>query len=487
MRTIILSIILAGILAGCGEKGPEREPLVMFCAAGMKKPIIKIAEQYEKEYGIPVRLQFGGSGTLLSSLDIAEGDIYLAGDSSYTDIAKDKGLVVETMPVAWMKAGFAVAKGNPKGISKLSDVKNSDLKIGIGNPKAASVGKFTKKILSKNGLWEGFKPSVLFPTVNELANAVKLGSIDTAIIWDAIANQYPDIDFVSVPEFDVEKKDITVGVLRSSKQPTEALKFCRYLSARDRGLKVFKSDGYDPVDGDKWVENPEVVLFSGSMLRPAIEKTIEKFEKREGVKISPVYNGCGILVSQMKAGQQPDAYFSCDVSFMEMVKDRFSESTLVSANEMIILVQKGNPKNILKLTDLKKNGIKVGLSHPEKSALGALTKRMLEADGLYQPLLESGNVMPGSATGDFLVNQIRAASLDAVIVYRSNALSNTSTVKDCDIIGINHPKSVAEQPFAIGRGSDHRYLLQRFFKECVTGEGKEAFLKYGFRWELDKQ
>ncbi len=473
--------------SSCGRKEAGREPLVMFCAAGIKAPVSEIAAQYEAEFGVPIQIQYGGSGTLLASIEIADGDIYLAADSSYTEIAVEKGLVQETIPVALMKAGFGVAKGNPKGISKLADVENSDLKIGIGNPEAASIGKFTQKVMSQHGVWESFDPTVMFPTVNELANALKLGTLDAAIIWDAVAHQYPEIDFVNVPEFDAEKKDITVGVMTSSTQPTEALKFCRYLSAADKGQPIFEAEGFEPGQGDQWAEHPEIVLFSGSMLRPAIQDSILRFEEREGVSINTVYNGCGILVSQMKAGDNPDAYFSCDQTFMDMVSDRFEAPTTVSANEMVILVKKDNPKAILTLGDLKGEGLRVGFSHPKKSALGALTKQLLESEGLYQEILNTGNVMPGSATGDFLVNQIRSNALDAVIVYRSNALANESTSKDCDVIGIARPKAIAVQPFAIGQSSEYPNLLNRFLKQCVSGEGKASFLKYGFRWELGSE
>ncbi len=495
MKRFPLTLALASLTAGfflssCGGDGSSRNggdenSLVMFCAAGMKQPVTAIAEQYEKETGIKVQLQFAGSGTLLSSLEVAPGDIYLAADSSYTDLAREKGLVAETMLVAWMRAGFGVAKGNPKGLSKLAEVKRDDLRIGIGNPDAASVGKFTRKVLEEEGLWDGFEPEVQFPTVNELANAIKLGTVDAAILWDAVAHQYPEIDFVNLPEFEKRKKDITVGVLKKSKRPTEALKFCRYLTARDRGLPIFEEDGYEIIAGDEWAEHPEIELFSGSMLRPAIEETIAKFEEREGVTITPIFNGCGILVAQMKAGETPDAYFSCDVKFLDMVQDRFGERTVVTANEMVILAEKGNPKGIATLEDLTKPGLRLGLSHPEKSALGFLTKDLLESEGLYQAILDSGNLRVDSPTGDFLVNQLKTGSLDAVIVYRSNAMAVSSTGEDFDIIGIDRPKAIATQPFAVARDSRYPNLLTRFLEDCVSETGKERFLKYGFRWELE--
>ena len=162
-RLFFTSALFAALLSlsGCGGSSDKEKDveLVMFCAAGMKSPITRIAKQYEEEYGGKVRLQFGGSGTLLSNLQIAPGDIYLAADSGYTNEAKKRGLVAETMPVALMKAGLGVPKGNPANISSLADLKKEGLRIGIGSPEAASVGKFAKKILSKHGAWEGLNPN----------------------------------------------------------------------------------------------------------------------------------------------------------------------------------------------------------------------------------------------------------------------------------------------------------------------------------------
>src|SRR5438067_845160 len=106
---------------------------------------------------------------------------------------------------------------------------------------------------------------------------------------------------------DVASK-VGVAVLKSSKRTVEARKFARYLAARDRGLLEFRKFGFMTVEGDAWSIRPELRVMCGAMLRPAIEGTIEEFEKREGVSVTRVYNGCGILVAAMKAGERPDAY-----------------------------------------------------------------------------------------------------------------------------------------------------------------------------------
>ena len=73
MRLLLFLLTSAILFTGCGkrDKLSEATELVMLCAAGIKNPVTKIAKAYEEEYGVSVRLQFGGSGTLLSNLEIA--------------------------------------------------------------------------------------------------------------------------------------------------------------------------------------------------------------------------------------------------------------------------------------------------------------------------------------------------------------------------------------------------------------------------------
>ncbi len=147
-------------------------------------------------------------------------------------------------------------------------------------------------------------------------------------------------------------------------------------------MKQYAEQGFQISGGDLWAERPELKLFAGSMLRPAIERTIETFQQREGVQVSTVYNGCGILVAQMKAGQVPDAYFACDTEFMKQVPDLFPEPVDVSQNELVILVQKGNPQNIGSLRDLTKPGLRVGIGHEKQCAMGWLTQNTFREGGV---------------------------------------------------------------------------------------------------------
>tara|TARA_R110002049_G_scaffold160881_4_gene325886 strand:- start:1213 stop:2685 length:1473 start_codon:yes stop_codon:yes gene_type:complete len=472
-------IILMINCCGCKQK-EDKKALLLYCAAGVKPVIEKVAQQYFEEYGVRVDLQYGGSGTLLSNLRIAkQGDLYLAADDSYIDEAKSFGLVDEIQPLAFIKPVIAVAKGNPKRINVLADLFVDTVKVAIANPDAASIGRLTKKMFHKLQKWDSLENniSVLMPTVNEVANTIKLGTTDAGLIWDATANQYEGIDIVEEKSFDSYVNNITIGVLKFSEQPTEALKFLRYLSAKDKGLLTFNKLGYKPIEGDTWQEKPELLFYSGGVNRLAVDETISTFEEREDVFVTRVYNGCGILVSQIKAGQNPDAYLTCDVSFMDQVEQKFTDIIDVSNTKIVIVTKKGNPNNIKNLKDLTKENLQIGVCNQNQSALGALTKRLLDNENLWDDVYK--NVRSQTPTADLLVNQILTGSLDAVIVYNANVAKVTDKL---DLIFIDLEQAVALQNVGVRTNSKNKYLTKRLIAALTTNQSKKTYLENGFEW-----
>lgn len=485
----LASLVVLGGLIGWmvwdAHRQPQSKggsPLVVYCAAGIKLPFDETAQEYEKEFGVQIQAQFGGSGTLLTSAQASQtGDLFIPVDESYLQMAREKGMLDESLPLATTHAVMAVRKGNPKALHTLDDLLKPDVKLAQANPDAAGIGKLTKTALEKAGLWNDIKghTAVFKPTVSDVANDVKLGTVDAGFVWDTTALLYPDLEAVEVPTLMAVETKIAVGVLRSSKQPAAALKFARYLAARDKGLKAFARHGYKVVEGDAWSQSPEIRLLAGAMLRPAIDETIAAFEQREGCRVTRVYNGCGILVAQMKAGERPDAYFACDASFMKQVNDLFLDQAEVSTNRLVIVVHKGNPHAVHTLKDLAKPGVRVGVGHEKQCALGALTQKTFDQSGLRETV--SPNIVVQSPTGDMLVNALRTGSLDAVVAYVSNT---TAAGSEVETIPIDVPCAVATQPVAVGRESKQKYITGRLIEALESRQSKERFESQGFAWTL---
>ncbi len=467
------------------------ESLFVYCAAGIRPAVEQVAKEYEREYGVNVQLQYGGSNTLLNQIQVVKtGDLYIAADDSYIELARQNGLVKEEFALALMRPVIAVKKGNAKQIDSISDLTQGRTRVSLGNPDQAAIGKAVKKLLTESGQWSDLEKNVeengvFKPTVPEIANDVAIGSVDASIIWDATARQYQELKAIRTPELDNGTVHVSLGVLSESKHPTAALRFARYLSARDKGLAVFEELGFETIEGDVWSESPELTFFVGSVNRRAVEPVIQAFEKREGIRVNTVYNGCGILTAQMRTildqqqgGGFPDSYMACDVYYLETVKELFQDGVNVSDTQVVIAVEKGNPKNIQSLSDLARPGIRIAVGQPDQCTIGVLTRQLLQAENLLDPVME--NVVTQTATSALLVPSVTTGSVDAVLAYQTDTLAETEKI---DVISVDSPAALAIQPFSIARNSQQKHLSQRLFR--AISDAKQSFETAGFRWRLD--
>jgi ABC-type molybdate transport system substrate-binding protein len=455
-------------------------PLLVYCAAGMRVPVEKAARAYEAETGGRVELQYGGSQTLIANLEVSgKGDLYVPADDAFMEAARKRGLVAESLPLARMSPVLAVRKGNPKRLVSAADLLREDVRLVQASPDAAAMGILVRGVFRRSGVWDAMaaKTAAFKPTVNDVANDLKLGTADAGFIWDANLPQYPDLERVDLPELKGAEGAVSVGVCRGA-APGEALRFARWLAASDRGLKEFAAAGFRPAAGDPWAPSPKLTFYAGAMLKAAVEPTIREFEAREGVVVTRVYNGCGILVAGMKTGEKADVYFACDTSFLDMVKEKFAAPVDVTLNQLVILVKKGNPHGIRSLKDLGKPGLRVGVGNERQCALGALTSTALRESKVFDAVMK--NVVTTTPTGDLLANQMRVGQLDAAVTYLSNAAGSGDVLEG---VPVDLPCALATQPLAVAADTPHGHLARRLVDALAGARSRSRFEAEGFRWK----
>jgi molybdate transport system substrate-binding protein len=463
-------------------------PIVVHTAVALRVPVEAAAAEFEKTYGIKCQLNFGPSEGLLSTLKITkEGDLFLPADDSYVNQAREANLVEQDYAIVALKAVAVFRSDYPRDPKDITwdDVFAKDFRLAQPNP-ATAVGKLTREGLLSTGLWqriEEAKPTMM-GTVTEAANAVKLGAADGTIIWDAVAAQYPTLKVVKLPQLDRVTANVSAAVCKNANSRAEARWFAEFLAGP--GQEHFRKAGYSKprpepkpeARGALPSEDARIELYAGSMLKPAIEETIKEFEQRENVKVTRVYFGCGILVTQMRGGRVPDLYISCDPRFMGEVADLFMKPEAVSNNQLVIAVAKGNPHGLKELRDLAKEGLRIGVGHEQQCALGAITKETFIKTGTYAAV--RNNVKVESPTGDLLVNQLLTGALDAVVCYVSNVTPNAAKLDAIPLTGI--PCAAPEQPVAIAKGSAKQELAAKLIEYIRSAESRERFEKAGFGW-----
>jgi molybdenum ABC transporter molybdate-binding protein len=504
---------VAGMLIAVMVRGRPASPaghtLTLFAAAGLRAPVDRILAEYEREYGVHVDVQYGGSNTLLNQLQIDEYghvDLFLAADQDYTDQAVDLGLARETLPVGHQHPLLAVPAANPKSIGGFADLLRKDVSVAMCNPEQAAAGRAVRALLesrrdaSGGNLWEALEAAVrsrgvFKPTVSEVANDVAIGAADVGILWDTTVagpGYRNKLTGMEIPELAGEAELISLAVLESSPNPTLALRLGRYVTARDRGLPTFAAFGVRTVEGDAWVEQPTLNFFCGAVNRRAIEDIVQAFQQREGVIVNTVYDGCGILTGRMKAIEAqrpdlgfPDVYMACDVYYLENVREWFQEAANISEVEIVIAVPKGS-QLVRQLDDLVKPGVRVAVGEPQYCTIGALTRRLLESEGLYERLKQKqadhAEVVVEKSSSSLLVPDVVTGHVDAAVAYITDVLANQDAV---DIVRIESPYNRAVQPFSVARSSDNKYLVRRLFQAIASS--REEFEEVGFRFRLDDE
>lgn len=512
---VALGVLVVAALALRGEAPllqPDDDtnnaaPLRLYCAAGVRPTVQKILDDYEARYGVRVEVHAHGSGTLFGQIktEAEQGvgpDLYISAEDTYFEQGRAAGILAEVIPIGTQRPVLIVAPGNPKGITSLTDLADpaNDIDFGIAN-EGAAVGKKTRAIAEAMGIRQAIEQNrkTEQETVVALADAVRLGALDAAVVWDTIAAMTDGVEVVEDPHpaFREHVSRIGVAVVGTCDRPTDALRLARFITAHNEGLATFEQDGFEVVAGDRWVAEPQIVFFSGSMFRSVFEDTITAFAAREGVTIDVQWAGCGKLVALMDAMLEsgvapedfPSAYLACDTQFYDMIRERdgrriFGESTVVSENDIVIAVAKGNPHRITSPEDLLDPDIRLGVCHPADSALGRLTKAMLSSErfgNIYGRVQDAKAVAVD--TGPTLISQIMAGGLDAVIVYRSNVLSSEANTAALDIIEIDDGGAGlarAVQPWSVAEMSEHKELMRRLFEVLRSEASRQRFQDAGF-------
>lgn len=247
---LLVFAVIPLCLTGCANTS---EPLLVLCAPAIRLPVEATARAYEAEYHIPVQLQFGGSQTLLASLQIANnGDLFIPADDDYLVKAREKGLVADTIPLSELTPVLALRKNDPRSFTTLRELPNN-LTLSLADPDAAAIGRVTRETLGAVDYQAlHARAKVIKPMVTEVGMDVRLGAVDAGIVWDSTVRQMPELKALEVAEFHGKKAFVSVAILCGARDQAAARRFARYLASSDRGMVQFKNFGFTPAAGEKW-------------------------------------------------------------------------------------------------------------------------------------------------------------------------------------------------------------------------------------------
>ena len=259
-----IAALLLATACGCGQDGgkstgkdakpPGGKPagsIFVYCAAGVKEPVEEIARRFTAETGTKVEITYANSGQLLGQIETTRtGDIYIPGDVGFADKAAAKKLTAgQPRAFCWFVPVIYVRKGNPKGIREVADLAKPGVRLVLAD-RSAALGPIQEKLFKKNAVdEEALKKNLAAspPTVTDVALAVKLGSADAGIVWDALGGFAPDeAEPVAIPAEKNVIGKVTACALAGSRNRQGADAFLGYLlSEKGRAVLVAKHFAVD--------------------------------------------------------------------------------------------------------------------------------------------------------------------------------------------------------------------------------------------------
>ncbi|GAB1392018.1 molybdate ABC transporter substrate-binding protein [Rhodocyclaceae bacterium] len=225
----------------------------------------------------------------------------------------------------------------------------------------------------------------------------------------------------------------------------------------------------------------EMLLYCGiTMVRPMTE-IAQAFEKREGVKINIAQGGSEDLFQSAKKSAAGDWYLPGEPSYYHKHQKEglFAEHVTVGFNQMALMVQKGNPKNVkADPKELLRKDLVAIIGNAESGSVGQETKSILDAMGIYPKVIKQvAFLAPDSRS---LVNAMKKGEGDITMNWRAVGFFPDNAGK-IDVIDLD-PKLAKPQALLLIqlKSSKNAELAKRFMRYAAGEEGQAIFRKHGF-------
>lgn len=227
-------------------------------------------------------------------------------------------------------------------------------------------------------------------------------------------------------------------------------------------------------------------VYCGAGIRPAMEDLRVEFTAKTGIPVQVAYAGSGCLLSMLTFARSGDLYMPGEEEYVDQAKGQgFVVDDVTAAYFVaVVMVQKGNPKNIRSLADLARSDVRVGIGNPDSVACGLVARRILQRAGIWDEVYANISAQGAcTATAMELSNALVLNAIDAAINWDAMAFP----VRDRVEILVIPPEQNIEVPIPLATlaWSKHQAEAKRFIQFVLSETGQQHFTRHGYHTDLD--
>jgi molybdate transport system substrate-binding protein len=414
-------------------------------------------------------------------------DVLLSPDGPDLAALGDAGVSVtgDKKSFGRVPVAVAVTRGNPHRLKTLEALgKASGVTVAVPDPQQEAAGAAFEAALREAGLWGQVESKIVPVASGEAARkALEAGRVQAAVSYApalifAGARSKTGLGFYLGAE---QTPSIELVALLGTPQGTAAAEaFVQFLSTA-AAQTLLEKWGFQPTDISARKSSKSLLVPCGAGLQPAMDLIAEEYEKRTGVRVDFSYAGAQMLLGQLAFSRRGDLYMPGEGFWVMQAVERgyVDQHRPVVYFTPVIMVPKGNPKNVRTVQDMARPGVRVALGHPEALAVGPLTKRILQRAGVWDTIHK--NVVMEAGCIPELTNAVVMKGADAGIMWDASALQVKEHI---DIVPIAPElNEVAEVLLATLKFSEDLTEARRFMDYVASDEAKAIFEKMEFNTE----
>lgn len=168
-------------------------------------------------------------------------------------------------------------------------------------------------------------------------------------------------------------------------------------------------------------------VYAGAGMSKPVKKLIKAFEESSDYKVDLTLANFGQIVSQMNIAKVGDVFICASHQDLEAIADSVSTVDELALHKVVFAVQKGNPKGINNIQDLKRKDVTLVLGNSSTAAGKIADKMLADFD-----LTDKVNVIARQTTAATIYTALERGECDAMINWKNNA-GEAAQILDTDL------------------------------------------------------
>ncbi|RAP25740.1 hypothetical protein C2W64_02355 [Brevibacillus laterosporus] len=261
---VSFSLLLATV--GCSTPAPSttqpttdpksqqaKTEIFVSAAASMTDVLQDVKKEYETKHpDVTLTYNFGGSGKLAQQIEQgAPSDLFISASSKDMNSLKEKNLIAEDSLTKLVTNEMVLIAPKESTISVDSFEKITPALVkqfAIGEPSSVPVGRYTEEALTKLGLWEKMKPTMVYAKdVRQVLTYVESGNAELGVVYKSDALTSDKIKILATANQEWHSPIVyPAALVKATKQQKEAQEFLTFLTT-DFSKSAFENYGFHPV------------------------------------------------------------------------------------------------------------------------------------------------------------------------------------------------------------------------------------------------